>query len=309
MQHMSIEKGFPPAAEFTTAPYDGIDVVIQARVRDLDSFSVRRYLPHLQCRKIGPFVFFDHFGPVDFPPNTGIDVRPHPHIGLATLTYLFDGEIMHRDSLGYVQAIKPGEINWMTAGRGIVHSERTGDTARTTGQHLHGLQVWIALPEADEETSPAFQHCTQSELPVIRQGDVTLRLVAGSVYSQQSPVRTYSPLFYLDVQMPAGTTLQIPDEYPQRALHMISGSLAIGERRFGPFDMAICSESAKIEVMALANTRIVIFGGTSINERFVWWNFVSSSKQRIEQAKLDWKEGRFARVPGETEFIPLPETR
>ncbi len=296
-------------ADFTGAPCDGIDVVIKAAQRDLNSFSVRRYLSHLQCRKVGPFVFFDHFGPVNFQPNTGIDVRPHPHIGLATLTYLFAGEIMHRDSLGYVQAIKPGEVNWMTAGRGIVHSERSGETVRATGQYLHGLQVWIALPETDEETDPAFQHCAQNDLPVIRQGDVTVRLVAGSAYSQQSPVRTYSPLFYLDVQMPAGSTLMIPDEYEQRALHVISGSLAIRERRFGPFDMAICSVSAQIEVLALANTRLIIFGGTSINERFVWWNFVSSSKQRIEQAGLDWKEGRFAQVPGETEFIPLPETR
>lgn len=297
------------ANDFAIAPCTGIDVAIRATEHDLDSFSVRRYLPHLQCRKVGPFVFFDHFGPADFAPGSGIDVRPHPHIGLATISYLFAGEIMHRDSLGYVQAIAPGEVNWMTAGSGIVHSERTGDQARTHGQHLHGLQVWVALPEADEETAPAFQHCGQQDLPVIRQGDISLRLIAGTALGEHSPVRTFSPLFYLDVQMPAGSRLRITDEYAQRALHVITGSVAIGDRRFDAFDMAICTGSARVEAEAIVDTRLVLFGGAPISERFIWWNFVSSSKQRIEQAKLDWKEGRFARVPGETEFIPLPDKR
>lgn len=296
-------------ADFIASPCAGIDVVIRATERDLDSFSVRRYLPHLQCRKVGPFVFFDHFGPADFAPGRGIDVRPHPHIGLATISYLFSGEIMHRDSLGYVQPIAPGEVNWMTAGRGIVHSERTGEPLRASGHHLHGLQVWVALPEADEETEPSFQHVGVDELPVIRQADVSLRLIAGAALGQRSPVRTFSPLFYLDVQMPKGSRLHITDEYAQRALHLISGSLAVGNHRFAPFDMAICTESAGVEAEALEDTRLVLFGGAPITDRFVWWNFVSSSKQRIEQAKLDWKEGRFAPVPGETEFIPLPDKR
>ena len=296
-------------ADFTAAPCDGIDLVIKATERDLDSFSVRRYLPHLQCRKVGPFVFFDHFGPADFAPGTGIDVRPHPHIGLATISYLFAGEIMHRDSLGFVQAIAPGEVNWMTAGRGIVHSERSGDLARANGQHLHGLQVWVGLPESDEATEPAFQHIGQQELPVIRQGDVTMRLIAGSAWGHDSPVTTYSPLFYLDVQMPQGATLTITDEYAERALHVISGSVAVRDRQFGAFDMAICRRSARIDITAVADTRLVLFGGAPISDRFIWWNFVSSSKQRIEQAKLDWKDGRFAQVPGETEFIPLPDKR
>jgi redox-sensitive bicupin YhaK (pirin superfamily) len=295
------------APDYFAAPCDGIDVVIKATERDLDSFSVRRYLPHLQCRKVGPFVFFDHFGPADFAPGTGLDVRPHPHIGLATISYLFAGEIMHRDSLGFVQAIAPGEVNWMTAGRGIVHSERTGDLARANGQHLHGLQVWVALPESAEETDPAFQHVGRLELPEFRQGEITMRLIAGSAWGQVSPVSTYSPLFYLDVQMPEGSRLQMTDEYAERALHVISGSVAVCDHQFGPFDMAICSPAARVEIVALADTRLVIFGGAPMSERFIWWNFVSSSKPRIEQAKLDWKEGRFASVPGETEFIPLPD--
>jgi len=303
---MTIETTAP---DFTSAPCDGIDVVIRATERDLDSFTVRRYLPHLQCRKVGPFVFFDHFGPADFAPGTGIDVRPHPHIGLATISYLFSGEIMHRDSLGYVQAITPGEVNWMTAGRGIVHSERSGTEVRANGQHLHGLQVWVALPESDEEIEPAFQHYGQESLPVIRSGEVVMRLIAGSAWGHTSAVRTCSPLFYLDVQMPLGSSLRVTDEYAQRALHVITGSVGIGERQFNAFDMAICTESAAVELVALADTRLVLFGGAPITDRFIWWNFVSSSKQRIEQAKLDWKEGRFGQIPGETGFIPLPEPR
>lgn len=299
----------PSVNDFTTAPCAGIDVIIRATERDLDGFSVRRYLPHLQCRKVGPFVFFDHFGPADFAPGKGMDVRPHPHIGLATISYLFAGEIMHRDSLGYVQAISPGEVNWMTAGRGIVHSERTGDRVRATGHHLHGLQVWVALPETDEETEPAFQHYGQEALPVMTDGKVSLRLIAGSALGLHSPVTTFSPLFYLDVEMPQGSTLRVTDEYAERALHVISGELAVGNHRLSAFDMAICTRSASIDMEAMETTRLVLFGGASITDRFIWWNFVSSSKQRIEQAKLDWKEGRFAKVPGETEFIPLPDRR
>lgn len=295
--------------DFIASPCTGIDVVIQATERDLDSFSVRRYLPHMKCRKVGPFVFFDHFGPADFTPGSGMDVRPHPHIGLATISYLFAGEIMHRDSLGYVQAITPGEVNWMISGRGIVHSERTGEQLRARGHHLHGLQVWVALPEADEETEPSFQHVNREELPVITQGDVSMRLIAGAALGQRSPVRTFSPLFYLDVRMPQGSKLAVTDEYAQRALHLISGSLAVADHRLRAFDMAICTEAASVEVEALEDTHVVLFGGAPITERFIWWNFVSSSRQRIEQAKLDWKEGRFGHVPGETEFIPLPEKR
>jgi redox-sensitive bicupin YhaK (pirin superfamily) len=295
--------------DFTMAPCDGIDMIIRATERDLDSFTVRRYLPHLQCRKVGPFVFFDHFGPADFAPGTGIDVRPHPHIGLATISYLFSGEIMHRDSLGYVQAITPGEVNWMTAGRGIVHSERSGPEVRANGQHLHGLQVWVALPESDEETDPDFQHYGQESLPVIRLGEVTMRLIAGAAFGHHSAVRTFSPLFYLDVSMPEGSSLRVTVEYAQRAVHVITGKVATGGHQINAYDMAICTESARVELTAQTDTRLVLFGGAPVSDRFIWWNFVSSSKQRIEQAKQDWKEGRFGQVPGETEFIPLPEPR
>lgn len=295
--------------EVTPSPCSGIDLIIRATERDLDSFSVRRYLPHLQCSHVGPFVFFDHFGPADFAPGNGLDVRPHPHIGLATISYLFAGEIMHRDSLGFVQAIAPGEVNWMTAGRGIVHSERTGDLARAQGQHLHGLQVWVALPETDEETEPAFQHYGRDALPVIRQQGVDMTVIAGSALGHSSPVRTFSPLFYLDVHLSAGAVMEIPDEYAERALHLISGELNISDRVIRPFDMAICTQSSRVEVCAVTDSRLVLFGGAPVGERFIWWNFVSSSKQRIEQAKIDWKEGRFARVQGETEFIPLPDRR
>lgn len=298
-----------PTTDFINAPCDGIDVVIRANQRDLDSFTVRRYLPHMRCRKVGPFVFFDHFGPADFAPGQGIDVRPHPHIGLATISYLFSGEILHRDSLGYVQAIRPGEVNWMTAGSGIVHSERSSDEVRANGQHLHGLQVWVALPESEEETTPEFHHYDQQDLPVFNQGQVTLRLIAGRVCEHQSPVRTYSPLFYLDVFMPQGSSLLVPDEYAQRALHLIRGRASVNQQPFEPFDMIICRESARIELVAETDVHLVIFGGEAIGERFIWWNFVSSSKQRIEQAGRDWKQGKFGTIPGETEFIPLPDTR
>ncbi len=292
------------------ASNDGpVSAVILARERDLGNFSVRRYLPHSMCRRVGPFVFFDHMGPAEFAPGTGLDVRPHPHIGLATLTYLFQGEIVHRDSLGYVQVITPGAVNWMTAGRGIVHSERSGDTARANGQILHGLQVWVALPEQHEEAAPAFDHYRQEDLPVLSEGGVTMRLIAGSGYSLNSPVKTYSPLFYLDISMPAGSTLGVTDEYPQRAVHVVSGELMIGDDRLDAFNMAILRESASVTVQAVTDSRLVIFGGAPVSDRIVWWNFVARTRERIEQAKTDWQEGRFGEVPGETEFIPLPEER
>jgi redox-sensitive bicupin YhaK (pirin superfamily) len=238
-----------------------------------------------------------------------MDVRPHPHIGLATVTYMFAGEILHRDSLGYVQTIAPGEVNWMTAGRGIVHSERTGDIARKTGQQMHGLQVWVALPEAYEEAEPGFFHHPARELPVIRQANVSMRLIAGSAFAHTSPVRTYSPLFYLDVDMPAGSSLRVPGEYAERAVHVVTGEIRIRDREIGAYSIAVCHAAADVEIKAMSTSRLILFGGAAISERFVWWNFVSSSRERIEQAKLDWQNGRFGKVPGETEFIPLPENR
>jgi len=295
--------------DYLESPCDGIAAIIQANEKPLDSFSVRRFLPHARCRKVGPFVFFDQMGPAEFKPGQGMDVRPHPHIGLATVTYLFEGEMMHRDSLGYVQNITPGAVNWMTAGKGIVHSERTGNAARASGQRMHGLQVWIALPEEHEETEPGFSHYGSDELPVIQSGEVTLKLIAGKAFGNESPVKVFSPMFYLDVQMPAGTTVQVPNDYAERAIHMVTGKIRVGERHIGPYNMAICRESEQIVITAIEQTRLVLFGGAPMTDRYIWWNFVFSSKQRIEQAKLDWQQNRFGQVPGETEFIPLPETR
>jgi redox-sensitive bicupin YhaK (pirin superfamily) len=307
---MSTNAVNPVSAEHTeTSPCDGIAMVIEPAVRPIDSFTVRRYLPHINCRKVGPFVFFDHMGPADFAPGTGMDVRPHPHIGLSTLTYLFKGEILHRDSLGFVQAITPGAVNWMTAGRGIVHSERTGAAARGSGQSLQGLQVWVALPEEHEETTPGFFHYAANELPEWRQDGITLRLVAGAVGSRRSPVKTYSPLFYLDLNMPASATIRLPEEYVERAFHVIEGEVRVKQRLFGAFSMALCRQSVAVEVTAVRASRLITFGGAPITDRYVWWNFVSSSRERIEQAKLDWQNDKFGRVPGETEFIPLPEKR
>lgn len=293
--------------EYIESPCDGIAAIIQSRERDLGSFSVRRFLPHNNCRKVGPFVFFDHMGPAQFSRGQGLDVRPHPHIGLATVTYLYEGEIVHRDSLGCVQSITPGAVNWMTAGKGIVHSERTGDVARASGQRMHGLQVWVALPEEYEETGPEFHHYEPGDLPVVSLDNVTMTIIAGSLFASESPVRTFSPLFYVDVDMPAATTLQIPDDYAERAVHVIAGEVDINGRNVQPFNMVICREAESIRITAVQQSRLVIFGGAPITDRYLWWNFVSSSRARIEQAKQDWQQGRFDPVPGETESIPLPE--
>ncbi|MEX2354243.1 MAG: pirin family protein [Gammaproteobacteria bacterium] len=306
---MSTFEAETPTDEYLPSPCDGISAIIQAREKPLDSFSVRRFLPHSECRKVGPFVFFDHMGPADFKPGQGMDVRPHPHIGLATVTYMFEGEMLHRDSLGHVQAITPGAVNWMIAGKGIVHSERTGDGPRARGQRMHGLQVWVALPEEHEETEPGFFHYGSDELPEIRQDDVIMKLVAGTAFSHKSPVKVFSPMFYLDVRMPASSTVEVPQEFAERAIHVISGEVQISDRVVSAYSMAICRESARVEITALQDTRLMMFGGAAIGDRIVWWNFVSSSKQRLEQAKLDWKEDRFGKVPGETEFIPLPDKR
>lgn len=285
----------------------GISEIINPVEKDLGGFSVRRYLPHRLLRRVGPFVFFDHMGPADFPAGTGIDVRPHPHIGLSTITYLFDGEIMHRDSLGYVQAITPGAVNWMTAGRGIVHSERTGDEARQNGQRLHGLQVWVGLPEDAEEVAPEFFHYESDSIPRVVKDGIDIRVVVGEAFGAASPVKTYSPLFYVDVDMQAGASIQLPDTYPERAIHVAGGKVNINGSSLSMYDMAIAKASAMVEISAEERSRVVLFGGEAMNHRHVWWNFVSSSRDKIEAAKNDWKNNRFDHVPGETEFIPLPE--
>ncbi|WP_298724094.1 pirin family protein [uncultured Ferrovibrio sp.] len=288
---------------------DSVDLVITPRLRDLgEGFSVRRILPYARRRHVGPFVFFDHMGPVRFAPGQGLDVRPHPHIGLATITYLFDGEIMHRDSLGVVQPIRPGDVNWMVAGKGIVHSERTRPELRATGASLHGIQSWIALPQADEETDPSFRHHPESSLPEIVLSGVKLRLIAGQAFGAVSPVQTFAPMFYCDAQLSPGASLQMPEHYEERALYVAEGNAVIDGEIYDAGTMLVFKSDAQPQIQAQGAARLMLLGGAPLDgERHLWWNFVSSSKERIERAKRDWSEGRFALVPGETDFIPLPE--
>ncbi len=285
-----------------------IDLTIEPSTHDLGGFEVRRVLPFAQRRMVGPFVFFDHMGPAEFPAGTGIDVRPHPHIGLATVTYLFEGEILHRDSLGYVQAIQPGAVNWMTAGRGIVHSERTAPEVRAQVHRLHGIQTWLALPKLFEEVEPAFYHHPADTLPRIGLGGAELCLIAGAAYGETSPVNTFSDMFYLEARLPAGQALNLPKEYPERAVYVVDGALEIGDEGYDPGRMVVFTPGVEVRVEAQEDARFMLLGGAEMDgPRHMWWNLVSSSQARIEQAKADWKAERFAQVPGETERIPLPE--
>lgn len=282
--------------------------VIEPGTRDLGGFSVRRILPAPAMRAVGPFVFLDEMGPATFEPGRGIDVRPHPHIGLATVTYLFEGEIMHRDSLGVVQPIRPGAVNWMTAGRGIVHSERTGDEERARTSRLHGIQSWIALPREHEEVEPAFFHHPADSLPQLERDGATLRLIAGEAYGERSPVATLSPMFYLAAELTAGARLPLPPDLGERAIYVVSGSVALGGSVYGSGRMLVAADGVEVEIAAAADSRLMLLGGAPLDgPRHLWWNLLSSRPERIEQAKSDWKAGRFAPVPGETEFIPLPE--
>ena len=287
---------------------DAIEHVINARPRDIGGFEVARALPYAKRRTVGPFIFFDRMGPAEFGPGEGIDVRPHPHIGLATATYLFDGEIMHRDDLGYEQPIRPGDVNWMTAGRGIVHSERTRAEVRDSHSTMFGIQSWVALPKDQEEADPAFFHHPANTLPAISRDGVEMRLIAGTAYGETSPVATASPMFYVDVRMDTGTSLEVTDEHEERAVYVVEGAIAIDGETHGENEMLILAPNADVTVTAQEVSRIMLLGGAPIDgERHIWWNFVSSSKERIDQAKADWKEGRFGKIEGDDEFIPLPE--
>lgn len=285
-----------------------IAAVIVPREHDLGGFSVRRALPAKQHRTVGPFVFFDHMGPADFAPGDGIDVRPHPHIGIATVTYLFEGEILHRDSLGFAQPIRPGDVNWMTAGRGIVHSERTAPAERAGAHRLHGIQSWVGLPVAAEETAPAFFHHRADSLPELALGSASVRLIAGSAFGERSPVETFSEMFYIDAPLAAGAALPLPDEHEERAIYVAEGAVTVAGERYSAGTMAIAAPGARLSIVANEASRVMLLGGAPLDgPRHVWWNFVSSSRERIEQAKADWRQGRFEPVPDETEFIPLPE--
>ncbi|WP_019141137.1 pirin family protein [Noviherbaspirillum massiliense] len=288
-----------------------LETVVVPRSHDLgDSFEVRRALPSTRRRMVGPFVFLDQMGPHVFSAGRGLDVRPHPHIGLATVTYLFDGEIMHRDSLGSVQAIRPGEVNWMTAGSGIVHSERTAQEMRQHEASLFGLQCWVALPRAQEEAPPSFKHFGADKLPIEEGEGIRARIIAGRFFGQQSPVPTLSDLFYVEVLLQAGARMQIPAEYGEQALYLVEGQLDLG--RDGVFDagqLLVFKPGAGV-TLASGKTpaRFMLLGGEPMDgPRYLTWNFVSSSPDRIEQAKEDWQRQRFTMVPGETEFIPLPD--
>jgi redox-sensitive bicupin YhaK (pirin superfamily) len=286
---------------------DAIEAIIAPRPRDLGGFTVARVLPAVERRMVGPFVFLDQMGPADFAPGSGIDVRPHPHIGLATVTYLFRGEILHRDSLGSVQPIRPGEINWMTAGRGITHSERTPPAIRADGGTLAGMQSWVALPKDDEETAPSFAHHGAAALPVVDGEGRRVRVLIGTIYGARSPVRTFSETLYADVTLTSGATLQVPAEPEERALYLVDGTVEIAGETVAPGRLLVLRPAAEIVVTARSAARLMLLGGAKLDgPRHLWWNFVSSSRERIEQAKADWRDGRFPPVPGDGEFIPLP---
>ncbi|MGA8195000.1 MAG: pirin family protein [Acetobacteraceae bacterium] len=285
-------------------------MVIEGTRKDLGGgLEVGRVLPFARRRMVGPFIFLDHMGPADFRSGEGIDVRPHPHIGLATVTYLFDGEIHHRDSLGVSQKIRPGEVNWMTAGSGIVHSERTDPSLRSNGGLMHGMQAWVALPREDEEVDPAFAHHAADALPELSERGVWARLIAGSAYGLGNAVRTFSPLFYLHVELASGASIAMPGDHDERAAYVVSGSVVHEGVRHTAGRLLVFAGGGEPAIAAVDGpARLMLLGGASIGPRFIWWNLVSSRRERIEQAKADWKSGRMMLPPDDNrEFIPLPD--
>lgn len=289
--------------------FPSFEAVITPKARDLgDNFMVRRALPAIEKRMVGPFVFWDEFGPSRFQPGHGLDVRPHPHIGLATVTYLFEGEIFHRDTLGSAQSILPGDVNWMNAGRGIAHSERTPLALRPAGSAIGGIQSWVALPEAREESEPFFKHHCAGELPFVEASGARVRVIAGALYGAASPVQTYSEMFYADAQLDGGASLPLDAAYEERAIYPVEGDIEIAGDRFPPGQLLVLRPGDAITIKAARASRFMMLGGANLGTRHMWWNFVASRKERIEQAMSDWKAGAFGVVPGdETEFIPLPE--
>lgn len=304
---MSWQPGEEPECIHPAEPV--VDQVIRPRAKDIGGFEVRRVLPAAQARAIGPFVFFDHLGPATLPAGKGIDVRPHPHIGLSTLTWLFDGALMHRDSLGTAQEIRPGAVNWMTAGRGIVHSERSPEALRARDSAIEGIQTWHALPADREETEPDFQHVPAADLPFVEQGGVRVTLIAGGAFGMVSPVRVFSETLYADIRMAEGGQLGVPLSPEARAIYVVRGGIEIGGRAHGAHEMLVLRAGTTPVVRAGAQgAHLVLIGGADVGPRHLWWNFVSSRPERIAQAKADWAARRFPKVPGdEAEFIPLPE--
>ena len=288
-------------------PCSSIKLILEPKEKDLGGFSVRRLLPTSQTRSVGPFVFFDHLGPVDFPPGQGIDVRPHPHIGLATITYVFEGKVLHRDSLGNVQFIRPNEINWMTAGKGIAHSERTPPEVRSQGHTLHALQLWVALPQEEEQAEPFFIHYDSAALPLIETDKVSIRVMAGEAYGVKSAVRLHSPMLYAEVALKTGASIVLPDHLEECAVYVVSGEIATSGTQIPGHRLAVFNPLGEVELAASQDSRLVIIGGNPLGERIMWWNLVASRQALIEQAKQAWQDGTFPKVPAETEFIPLPD--
>ncbi|MBC3540769.1 pirin family protein [Rufibacter sediminis] len=290
-----------------------LDIVIEARKASLaPGMDVRRILPFRQRRMVGPFIFMDHAGPVDLQPPliTNLDVLPHPHIGLSTVSYLFGGQVMHRDSLGVEQIIRPGEVNWMTAGSGIAHSERFEDPATLAGGELEMIQTWVALPEKDEEAAPAFDNYKPEQLPIYTDAGVWMRLIAGDAYGLRNGVKTHSPLFYLHVVLDQGARFGLPKEHPERGIYVAKGSVEVSGRTYSAGQMLVFTKGVDPIILAKEPTTLMLLGGEPLGERFIWWNFVSSRKERIEQAKADWKEGRILLPPTDNqEYVPLPEDK
>jgi redox-sensitive bicupin YhaK (pirin superfamily) len=285
-----------------------IQLLITPRLRDLGDFTVRRALPDSQQQRVGPFIFFDQFGPTILQQGQGVDVRPHPHIGLSTLTWMFAGEIQHKDSLGNDLTIRPGEVNWMTAGSGIVHSERSPASQRNCQAALGGTQVWLALPTDKEEIAPAFYHYSAADIPTVGETGVNFTLVAGAAFGKRSPVHTESDTFYGDLHLTTGARFVVPKDIEERALYVIQGSVQVGNTVVEAGTMAVLQPASEIVIAALSQSHCMVLGGSKLaGPRYLYWNFVSSRQERIEQAKDDWRHGRFAKVPGDTEFIPLPD--
>ncbi|RNI26752.1 pirin family protein [Rufibacter latericius] len=290
-----------------------LDIVIEARKASLaPGMDVRRILPFRLRRMVGPFIFMDHAGPVDVQPPLvhNMDVLPHPHIGLSTVSYLFGGQVMHRDSLGVEQIIRPGEVNWMTAGSGIAHSERFEDPSALAGGNLEMIQTWVALPEKDEEAAPAFDNYKPEQLPIFTDAGVWMRLIAGDAYGLRNGVKTHSPLFYLHVVLDPGARFGLPKEHSERGIYVAKGSVEVSGRTYSIGQMLVFNKGVDPIILAKEPTTLMLLGGEPLGERFIWWNFVSSRKDRIEQAKADWKEGRILLPPTDNaEFIPLPEDK
>lgn len=297
-----------PTASTEHSVADSIELIVVPRTRDLGGFEVARILPSAQRRLVGPFIFLDRMGPSRFEVGHGMDVRPHPHIGLATMTYLFEGEIMHRDSLGTEQPIQPGAVNWMTAGRGITHSERSPEVMRAAGSKLFGMQAWIALPKAVEESAPDFVHYPKNHLPAVEDDGIKARVLAGSFGGIKSPLVTASGTLYVDIELTPGARCPIETTYEERALFIVEGEIELDGHAHPAGELLVLKPESPLTVHSMTKSRVMLLGGDPMDgPRHIWWNFVSSSKERIEQAKADWRAKRFDAVPGDDEFIPLPD--